>query len=131
MGAETELKNWFRKRFKGWSDVHEPRNTMGQGFPDVSTLFKHPRSGEFYLVPIEFKVGEWKGSVLHVSGFEPAQVSWHYNFRKAGGFALIAVGVRIGKKDWALWKVDPGDWMREWRKGIPEAAMSPWLRWAP
>lgn len=130
MGEETKLKNWFRKRYAGWSDVHEPRNTMGQGFPDVLILAKHP-SGGSYFIPIEFKVGHWKNGILHVSGFEPAQVSWHYNFRKAGGTAMIAVGIRSGKNDWEIWEVIPGDWIMEWRKGIPEDMVKPWLRWAP
>lgn len=132
MGAETDLKNWFRKKYSGWSDVHEPRRSLGQGFPDVTILVRNQRVGGCYLVPIEFKVGRFDTSGrLLVSGFEPAQVSWHYNFRKAGGYALIAVGVKVVKQGWELWEVTPGDWMREWKLGVPVNDMRPWLQWAP
>lgn len=125
MGAETEFKNWWRKRFKGWSDAVEPRLSIGQGFPDVSALFKERHGHE--LVPIEFKIGWWKDGRLHAK-FEPAQPAWHIRFKRAGGYALICVGIATAKS-WDAYMVMPGDWMMQWEEGIPPENVSAWTLW--
>lgn len=129
MGEETEFKNWWRKRFKGWSETHEPRASIGQGFPDVTVLDR--KSG--LLMPIEFKIGrlglrDGCTTLLDVE-FEPAQPSWHIRFQRAGGRALICVGTRSDNKGWLPWRVIPGDWMMEWERGIPAECITSWTLW--
>lgn len=124
MGAETEFKNWWRKRYKGLSDVHEPRRSIGEGFPDVTVLDK----GSGLLLPIEFKIGWWDEGRL-MCKFEPAQPAWHINFMRAGGRALICVGV-ANKKSWDVYQVIPGMWLMEWEKGIPPHVTTNWTLWS-
>lgn len=129
MGAETEFKNWWRKRFKGVSYTHEPRGSIGEGFPDVTIL-----RPEGLLLPIEMKIASgmvYDGGrpVLVGVKFEPAQPAWHIKHQRAGGVSLICIGVKGKRGDWLPYSLKPGIWLMEWEKGIPPENVSAWTLW--
>lgn len=79
--------------------------------PDMQILAK------LKLLPIELKVGEVRNDRLFPEEVRPAQVSWHERFYRAGGYALVIVGVSCAK-GWYAWAMPLGK-IVTWRDGWP------------
>ena len=114
VSEELEFKRWFRTKFAGWSETHEPRHGSAMGMPDLQLLVKGS------LLPVELKVGWVKGGRLFVSALRPAQIGWHIRFMREGGVATIVVGIRKASNGWVAlsppWTVDS---LMGWKKGWP------------
>lgn len=107
---ETELKRYARARHLGWSETYEPSlRGGGIGIPDTQFMLAH------VLFPIEFKVGVIQDAHL-IAMPRPSQISWHARFSRAGGIALVAVGVRC-ERDWMIY-ILPGGHIGNLREGV-------------
>lgn len=134
---ETKFKRWWLSCWEGWHEHYEPRRGSGVGMPDVQVLMELPDRDHTSLVPIEFKVGEICPDTrrLLVSGFEPAQPSWHYRFNAAGGFSLVMVGVpAIGdpRHRWWPYVIHPSvrEPLLDWRDGFLPDRYELWDTWS-
>lgn len=108
---ETELKRHVRhKRLTVWSESYEPSlRGGGNGVPDTQVLLCG------LLFPIEFKVGFIEKGLLR-SSVRPAQISWNAKFSRAGGIALLLVGVEC-QDDWMIYLM-PGAMIGEIEAGV-------------
>jgi len=88
---EQQLKVWFRENWEGWMASYEPRRGGTVGIADLQILVKGR------LVPIELKVGEYDGRFLRTHDVRAAQVMWHQQLLKAGGYSWFLVGVGAEK----------------------------------
>lgn len=86
---EREVRNQFRKLWKGWLDTIQPTKGGSDGIPDIVIMAVPP-----VLVPIEIKRGERRNGRVFVDTIRPAQVSWHQRFAMAGGRSYFVIGVR-------------------------------------
>jgi len=113
MASENDYKKAFRKAFGGWSSAVEPAKGGDTGAADINVL-----SYEGRIVPIELKIGSIKDYLIHVKkpGIRPAQIAWHFNLYKQGGFSLLAIGVEHEKK-WLTYFVD-GSKLAGWQNGF-------------
>lgn len=69
-----------------WSCAYETTRGSSVGYPDVQILID-----ELKLLPVELKVGFVDDDRLRSKEIRPSQISWHHEFRKAGGKAIILV----------------------------------------
>lgn len=113
---ETEYKRAFRRLVGGWSEVYETASGSGVGYPDLQLLVGRS------LLPVEMKRGEVKGALLKSEVIRPSQISWHHEFREAGGVAFICVcSGPVAAMD--VWSVPSGDrrvtsrWKEGWHLG--------------
>lgn len=132
VASETEYKRAFRNLVGVWSEVYETRSGGGVGYPDVQLLVGG------LLLPVEVKVGELVDpktvvgpqaqEFLRPERVRPSQISWHHEFREAGGtaFVLVCTGQVRAMNAW----VAPGtdrETLSQWRVGWPLRACTPWV----
>ena len=84
---EAQFKSWFRDNWDGWLSSYEPRRGGTVGIADLQILVKGR------LVPVELKVGAIQNNMLFCKEIRAAQVKWHRDLYKAGGYSVLAVGV--------------------------------------
>jgi hypothetical protein len=109
---ELDFKRFVRGKWPHWSCAYEPGIGSNGGYPDLQLM--EPKTNR--LLPVELKVGGLKDHLVITKEVRPAQVVWHHNFHRAGGRAVLLVGVRDKRGNWDGFAY-PGHWAEHWREG--------------
>lgn len=112
---EIDFKRKVLESYDYWGCPYEPGVGSKTGYPDIQLM--HQRSKQ--LLPIELKVGILKNGRVFPREVRPSQITWHYDFHKAGGSACLLTGVKLSGS-WVGYAV-PGFWAEHWRLGYPLA----------
>jgi hypothetical protein len=112
---EIDYKRFIIDCYPFWSCPYEPGLGSKTGYPDLQLM--EDRSKQ--LLPVELKVGVLKNGRIFPREVRPSQVTWHYEFAKAGGRACLLTGTKLSGR-WVGYAV-PGFWAEHWRLGYPIA----------
>jgi len=129
--TETDYKRAFRASCGGWTSAVEPGRGGDSGAADLLVLVGQR------IVPVELKIGQLGDDGLfrfHKPGIRPAQISWHFELAKAGGFSFLAGGQWVDGK-WQTYFFEASN-LSGWRDGLVPIAdteheslaeLLPWL----
>lgn len=123
---EQAFKEWFRRQWRRrghWIESYEPRRGSGMGIPDIQVLLPSESLGLSVLLPIELKIGKITRNRLFPREIRGSQIVWHRDFRRAGGKAMVLVGIPAAEGYQMFFASGPLlDDLSGWRSGyaIPE-----------
>jgi hypothetical protein len=95
--------------------------------PDIQVLLNGA------LLPLELKAGRLARdkSRLFIHELEPSQVSWHIRFWRAGGRAIILVGLPGVRSEWEVYELPPVSFdLMNWKKGWLWSETRKWQNWS-
>lgn len=113
---ENNHKRTFMDNFLGWARKVEPTLGTDEGMPDLLVVAEELG----YIVPVEFKKGEFKNGLLKTERVRPSQIECARQLRSIGVPVMLVVGVPSG----ALFIID-GELLPFWKKGFNAAVVQP------
>jgi hypothetical protein len=105
-----------------WSEAYETARGSGSGYPDLQLLL------DSVLVPVELKCGVIRDIRLVPTRIRPAQISWHHEFKAAGGkaFVVVCTGEINVMSAWAIPSTDREVTSR-WKEGYNILKCKQWM----
>jgi hypothetical protein len=94
---EIFFKNGFLKSFGTWHTKVEPGIGSDVGAADVFMLDREPSPWCRSIIPVEFKIGEFRpdhgGGAIFCRPVRPAQMEWHRKFAETGLHSFFMIGI--------------------------------------